>query len=199
MRKVFGTALVFAAVMAGVAVAADDAAAFVGVKGCGMCHKKPETGDQLGKWQASPHAGAFAALGKPEAKAVAAKLGIDDPQKSGKCLKCHSTAYNLTETLQVKPLEEGATAKIVPEDGVTCESCHGAGKGYKAITVMKDRTQAVAGCMVYPATQSCAKCHNEQSPVWKTDRYTTKDGKKVGFDAEQAAVKIAHPDPLVKK
>ena len=62
-----------------------------------MCHKKAETGDQFGIWSAGPHAKAFATLGTAEAKAAGAKVGVDDPQKSGKCLKCHSTAYNFTE------------------------------------------------------------------------------------------------------
>jgi hypothetical protein len=53
--------------------------------------------------------------------------------------------------------------------------------------------------MIYPATTSCTQCHNEQSPTWKADRYTTKDGKKVGFDVEQAAAKIAHPNPKAQK
>ncbi len=202
MQRMIRSTLIVSAVLAGlacsVAAAADDAALFVGVKSCAMCHKKADGGDQFGKWTASAHAGAYAALAKDDAKAAGAKLGIADPQKSGKCLKCHSTAYNFTEQLQVKPAEEGATAKIVVEDGVTCESCHGAGKNYKAKTVMLDHAAAVAAGMVYPATKNCEKCHNEQSPSWKADRYTTKDGKKVGFDVDQAVDKIKHPDPNVK-
>ena len=201
MRRIPGTAFVVSTAVAllccGTAVAGD-AAQFSGIKSCAMCHKKADSGDQYGKWQASPHAGAYAALAKDEAKAMGAKLGVAEPQKSGKCLKCHSTAYNLTEELQVKA-EEGTTAKVVPEDGVTCESCHGAGKAYKAKAVMMDHAQAVAAGMISPATKSCANCHNEQSPAWKADRYTTKDGKKVGFDVDQAFEKIKHPDPNVKK
>jgi len=167
-----------------------DAANYVGVKMCGMCHKKEEGGNQLGKWQASPHSKAFELLGTPEAKAAGAKVGVADPQKSGKCLKCHSTAYNWTETVQ--------TEKIAVEDGVVCESCHGPGKNYKSRSVMQDRQQAIAGGLVYPATKSCALCHNESNPTWKADRYTTKDGKKVGFDVEQAYEKIKHPLPAKK-
>ena len=203
MRMAIGSSLVLGSVLlaglaCGIAAAADDASLFVGTKSCAMCHKKPEGGDQFGKWSAGPHAGAYAMLAKDEAKAVATKLGIADPQKSGKCLKCHATAYNFTEELQVKAAE-GGTAKIVVEDGVTCESCHGAGKNYKSKTMMADRAQCVANGMVYPATKSCERCHNDQSPSWKPERYTTKDGKKVGFDAEQAYEKIKHPDPNVKR
>ncbi|TPW17149.1 MAG: cytochrome c-554 [bacterium] len=172
------------------AAAPRDAALYTGVKTCGMCHKKPESGNQLAIWTASPHAKAFEILATDAAKAVATKLGIEDAQKSGKCLQCHSTAYNFTEAV--------ATEKILPTDGVTCESCHGPGKGYMSKAVMIDRTKAIAAGMIYPSSESCTLCHNDKSPTWNAEKYTLKDGKKVGFDYEQAYEKIKHPDPLVK-
>src|SRR5690349_6142931 len=72
---------------------APDPANYVGIKTCGICHKKEDSGNQIGNWEKSPHARAFQTLGTPAAKEIATKAGIDDPQKSGKCLKCHSTAY----------------------------------------------------------------------------------------------------------
>jgi len=172
-------------------MAADrDPSLYIGVKVCAMCHKKEESGNQIAKWEAGPHAKAFEKLGSPEAKEVGKKLDVDDPQKSGKCLKCHSTAYNWTEQV--------ATDRIPPEQGVTCESCHGPGKNYMKQSVMEDRKQCIENGMIYPATKSCELCHNDQNPTWKADRYTTKDGKKVGFDAEQAYEKIKHPNPKVK-
>ena len=155
-----------------------DPANYLGPKMCGICHKKDETGNQFAKWQAGPHAKAFETLGTDKAKEVAKKLGIDDPQKSGKCLECHSTAYNFTES--------SVTEKIKPEDGVTCESCHGPGKKYMAKSVMEDRAKAIEGGLIYPATQSCTLCHNDKSPTWK------------GFDEKAMVEKIAHPDPKVK-
>ena len=155
-----------------------DAANYVGVKTCGICHKKDDVGNQVGAWEKSQHAKAFATLGTPEAKEIGKKAGIDDPQKSGKCLKCHSTAYNFTETV--------ATEKIKPEDGVTCESCHGPGKKYMAKATMEDRAKAVAAGLISPATESCKLCHNPESPNFK------------GFDEKPMVAKIAHPDPKVK-
>ena len=185
-----GLGLVIAGSMALGSVAADrDPSLYVGTKTCAMCHKKADTGDQFGKWQASSHSKAFELLGTPEAKAAGAKVGVAEPQKSGKCLKCHSTAYNFSEEVKT----DGA--KVLPEDGVSCESCHGGGKNYKGISVMKDQKASIAAGLVYPATTSCVLCHNEQSPTWKADKYTTKDGKKVGFDVEQAAEKIKHSNP----
>jgi hypothetical protein len=155
-----------------------DATSYVGIKTCGICHKKDDVGNQVGVWEKSPHAKAFATLGTAEAKEIGKKAGVDDPQKSGKCLKCHSTAYNFTETQ--------ATEKIKLEDGVVCESCHGPGKKYMAKTTMEDRAKAIAAGMVYPATESCKLCHNAESPTFK------------GFDEKASVAKIAHPDPKVK-
>lgn len=167
--------------VAGVSFAAPDPANYVGVKTCGMCHKKDESGNQLAKWQASPHAKAFETLGTDKAKELGKKAGVDNPQTSGKCLKCHSTAYNFTEAVVAAP------EKIKPEDGVTCESCHGPGKKYMSKATMEDVEKAVAGGLIHPATQQCKLCHNDQSPTFK------------GFDEKSYAEKIAHPDPKVKK
>ncbi len=172
----------------GARAAAPDPANYVGVKSCKMCHKKAEEGDQFNKWLESGHAKAFETLGTPESKEIASKLGIADPQKSGACLKCHSTAYNFSEELQV--------AEVPVDEGVSCESCHGAGKNYKKKEIMKVRDDAIAGGMIYPAKEkSCTVCHNDASPTWKADRYTTKDGQKVGFDADAAYEKIKHDKP----
>lgn len=166
-------------------------AEFVGVKSCKMCHKSEEKGNQFGKWSANVHAKAFESLASAESKAVAAKLGISDPQQSPKCLKCHTTTYNLTETVQ--------TDKVPVEEGVSCESCHGAGKAYKSKSVMEDRAACIAAGMIYPSKNRCIACHNEESPTWNPERYTTKDGKKVGFDVDQACEKTKHPNPAAGK
>ena len=166
-------------VLASVTLAADrDAANYVGIKTCGICHKKEESGNQFAKWQAGPHSKAFETLGTPAAKEAGKKLGVEDPQKSGKCLKCHSTAYNFTEAV--------TTEKIKPEDGVVCESCHGPGKKYMTKSTMEDKAKAVEAGLIAPATQSCPLCHNNQSPTFK------------GFDEKAMVEKIAHPDPKVK-
>jgi hypothetical protein len=186
MTRVVLVALTLAGVSIA-AVAADerDPANYVGTKSCKICHMKDATGNQFAKWKDSPHAKAFETLGTPEAKAVGAKLGVDNPQQSPKCLKCHSTAYSWTDAVK--------TDKIAVEEGVSCESCHGPGANYKAKAVMENRDQCIANGMVYPATKSCTLCHNDQNPTWKADRYTTKDGKPVGFDVDQAYEKIKHP------
>ena len=187
MKRTTLTILTIAALLT-VAEAAEerDASNYVGLKMCKMCHKKEATGNQFGKWEAGPHSKTIEVLGTDEAKAVGAKLGVDNPQESPKCLKCHSTAYHWTEEIQ--------TEKVKVEDGVVCESCHGPGKKYKSKSVMQDEKAAIAKGMIKPATKSCELCHNESSPTWKADRYTLADGSKAGFDVKQAYEKIKHPN-----
>lgn len=190
--KVGGACLVVLVLLVSVSIhyaAGRDASKYAGTKSCKMCHKKDEKGNQYGKWESAMHSKAYTNLASDESKAVAKKLGIADPQKSPKCLKCHATAYNNTESV--------ATDKVAVEEGVTCESCHGPGKDYKSKSTMQDQKKSIENGMIYPATKSCAMCHNDTSPTWKPDRYT-KDGKPVGFDADQGYEKIKHPNPAKK-
>lgn len=170
------------------AVRAEEKPKWLGVEGCAkMCHKSAAQGNQLGIWEKSEHAKAYKKLLSPEAKEVAKKLGIDAPEKSEKCLKCHASGYGVPAEM----LEEGFTI----EHGVQCETCHGPGEFYKKQTVMKDRKKAEALGLIIGDEKTCLQCHNDTSPTWRADRYTTKDGKKVGFDFEQMWPKIAHPKP----
>ena len=168
-----------------------DPANYIGVKGCKMCHSKDATGNQYAKWQSMMHSKAFELLGTEEAKAVAAKLGIEEPQASGKCLKCHSTAYYFTESLQ--------TEEVKPENGVSCQSCHGPGADYKKKSIMESLEESIANGMVYPAKEkSCTLCHNDTSPTWDPERYTLPNGEKTGFDVEQVYEKIKHERPAAE-
>ncbi|MEW6749612.1 MAG: cytochrome c family protein [Candidatus Latescibacterota bacterium] len=155
---------------------------YVGVEACGVCHKSERKGNQLGQWQASKHAQAYAVLATDAAKQAGAKLGVTNPQESDKCLRCHVTAAGLPATAVAapKPGKKG----LVKEDGVGCESCHGPGSDYMAATVMRTRETAVANGMVVPNEQTCTKCHNQESPTFK------------GFTYQEAFDKIKHPNPL---
>jgi cytochrome c553 len=181
------TSLAIAAAMAGALVlqtpaSAQDKPAYIGVEACGKCHKRETTGNQLGQWQQSKHAKAFATLGTPKAKELAAAKGIADPQKDGKCLKCHVTAYGVDAALIVvaaTPEEKG----FVAEEGVQCESCHGPGSLYKPRKIMKDKTAAVAAGLIVPDEKLCKTCHNPESPSYKE------------FNYAEAKKKIEHPNP----
>lgn len=160
----------------------------IGVAKCAkMCHKSPAKGKQLVIWQGTDHAKAYKTLLTEEAKAVAKKIGLaEPPHESLKCLSCHATAAQWPDL-------HAPSFKI--EDGVQCEACHGAGEKYKTMSVMKNPKKAAALGRVTGDETTCLRCHNDTSPTWKADRYTTKDGQKVGFDHEMMWAKIAHPIP----
>ncbi len=141
---------------------------FVGVKKCKTCHKK-KTGDQYAKWTKMKHSKAYQVLGTAAAKELGKKSGVTDPQNDKKCTKCHITGHNV----------EGAQygKKFAKEDGVGCESCHGAGENYAKAKVMSskkfkaDRVKSheanLAAGLKMPTEQTCKKCHNSESPSFK--------------------------------
>ncbi len=114
-------------------------------------------------------------LATPEALKIAKAKGIDDPQKSEKCAKCHTTAYGADAKL--------LTATFKGEDGVGCEACHGPGSNYKTLKIMKDRALAVQNGLIVPDEKTCVKCHNAESPTYKK------------FVFAEFYKKIAHPVP----
>lgn len=195
MRKKLFVALLVAPVVFMAAGASSDGSSVPGKNGhkfaghtkCKSCHKKEDIGAQYLAWEGSKHAKAFETLASDQAKEWAAEKGIADPQTDEKCVKCHVTAYGL-------PVEEQAKtfAKTV-NDGVQCESCHGAGYDYKKKKIMADHDTAVSKGLVEVDETLCRTCHNDESPAWDPARYTTQGGKAVGFDYEQAKKKIAHP------
>lgn len=168
-------------VMAGAAVAADHM--FVGSTKCATCHKTAAQGEQFTKWQAGPHAKAFATLASPEAKEIGKKLGIDDPQKSDTCLRCHVTAHGVAA--------DKLGEKYSAAEGVGCESCHGAGGDYiKKATmegVMNGTIDPATVGLVKPDEKLCVTCHSDKSPTFK------------GFDFAKYSEKIAHPMPAERK
>ena len=153
---------------------------FVGVKKCKMCHKKETVGAQFRIWEESGHSGAYATLATPEAVEYGKARGIENPQTAPECLKCHSTAHALSA-------EALAASKITLEEGVSCESCHGAGSLYYKKKTMQGVTDGAIDAttvgLITPNEAVCVGCHNEESPAFE------------GFDLETYLEKIAHPRP----
>jgi hypothetical protein len=115
----------------------------------------------------------------PHARAYAVLAGPQ--QNDPRCVQCH--------TLKT---EEGLT-------GVQCESCHGPGRHYQAEHVMRDPELARLLWLVDPTEQTCARCHNDNSPAmaeWRHDaaleaiRHWQGDGRAA---AEAAAKKKKGP------
>ena len=164
-----------------------DAKNLIPTKQCALCHKNANVGNQVAALEKGPHAKALETLKGEKAKEIGAKLGIADPSSSGKCLKCHSTAYGFTE-------EKVATVELAA--GVECQSCHGPGALYKGKDKhAKDPAKAVAEWgMIKPTKENtCVRCHNAENPTNNPEAYTLKDGTKTNFDFDQAYEKMKHP------
>jgi hypothetical protein len=156
--------------------------AFVGTDVCGACHKTEKQGNQLGIWKETMHSKAFETLKSDKANEIAKKQGFTTPAaETEACLKCHVSGYNAAADMK--------QAKFRMEDGVQCETCHGAGSEYKSLKVMKDRTQAIANGLVFHEKKEdyCVGCHNSQSPTFK------------GFEFAAMWEKIKHPVPAADK
>jgi hypothetical protein len=168
-------ALCFA--FASVASAADHQ--FIGATKCKMCHNTAAKGEIYTKWSATAHSKAFATLASEAAKKVATEKGIADPQKADACLKCHVTGYNAKAEMK--------GAKYSAEEGVTCESCHGAGGDYEKNATMKGLTDGTIKPetvgFVTPDEKTCVGCHNAESPTFK------------GFKFAEMWPKIEHKVP----
>lgn len=142
----------------------DDPAKIVGHEQCARCH-----GQEISQWQTTPHFKTFDTLHrKPEAKAIADRLGLNSVKRNDTCIKCHYTAVE-------------KRGRLRPVSGVSCEACHGAAKdwinihadyGGAGITKATEspehrqarRDQAIAAGMnnpsnVYLIARQCLECH----------------------------------------
>lgn len=160
---------------------------FIGAAKCKLCHSDAHTGDQFGKWKESKHSHAFERLAAPEALKVGKEKGVDEPQKSERCVKCHVTGYGL-------PPERFAKG-FPANDGVQCESCHGPGerhvkarmaaaaqapetpKGAVPVRVELPEGEVVSA----PPVTTCTTCHNADSPTFKPFCYKHRI-REVGHD-----------------
>jgi hypothetical protein len=156
---------------------AQEASAFtyIGVTACAKCHRTEKSGNQFAVWEQSKHAKAYELLTTAVADSIAQASGLTTKAaESETCLACHTTG--------------GPSSGVARSEGISCEACHNAGSGYKALSVMKDKAKAVeSGLRTFadPAAIEafCRTCHNEKSP-------TTKE-----FNFEERWAKIKHMRP----
>ncbi len=179
MKRYRGLAFIAAMMLLPVAAFGQSNFKYVGANSCKACHMLPKSGAAFKIWQESKHAKAFATLASPEAKAIAQKKGIADPQKDAACLKCHDTAAGVAAAQLAPTFKAG--------EGVGCESCHGPGSAYKSMQVMKDvdagKVKGETVGLMKGDEKLCLKCHNSESPTFK------------GFNFAEMSKKIAHPTP----
>jgi hypothetical protein len=92
---------------------AGDPAKVLGAESCIKCHK-----GEMEVWQKHPHNLTFEQLHrKPEAKAIADRMGEKSIKRSKLCVDCHYTLQG----------DDGQEKAI---SGVSCESCHGAAQDW---------------------------------------------------------------------
>lgn len=131
---------------------------------CAKCHAA-----ETEVWKATPHFRTFDTLHRtPQAKEIAAKMGISSIKRSELCASCH-----YTQQLQ--------DARLKTISGVSCESCHGSARdwfalhndyGGSGVTKAQEtaqhrdqrRQQSIAAGMRNPANlyliaSSCLACH----------------------------------------
>ena len=142
---------------------------YIGVEQCKNCHQAKESGNQYEVWTHEKHPRAWEELGSAKAKEYGKKRGIEDPQTSEKCLKCHVTAFN-------EPKEK-FKAGFDPKLGVQCETCHGPGEKHRKarMAAAAEEGDKKPGYTVIPdeeitkkpASKLCLGCHNDESPGYK--------------------------------
>ncbi|MEP0821519.1 MAG: cytochrome C554 [Ignavibacterium sp.] len=152
---------------------------FIGTKMCAPCHRTEKQGKQMEIWQKSAHASAYKTLTTAKANDLAKQKGFTTPAaETADCLSCHVPQHD------AKNVEKSFNA----QEGVQCETCHGAGSAYKNMSIMKDRAKSIAAGMTEykdaaAIEAKCRTCHNEKSPTFK------------GFNFEEYWNKIKHPVP----
>ena len=144
-----------------------DPAKVLTVEACVKCHPS-----EVSVWKATPHSQTFEQLHRlPEAKKIAANMGIRSIKYDNRCVACHYT----------QQMEQGSPVAV---SGISCESCHGAARdwvdihhNYGGEGVTREAESAAHKAMrvsnsieagmknpnnVFLVAQSCYRCHTVQ-------------------------------------
>lgn len=173
------------------AVEAIDAHKHMGVATCSnsVCHGASQPfrdsdilQNEFALWQEfDPHSKTYQSLSKPEAKAIAAKLGLGDPAQAKICLDCHNDNQpeaNRGERFQVS-------------DGVGCEACHGGAEQW--LNSHADRKVAHADNVakgMYPTNdpikraELCLSCHMGEKERMITHRIMGAGHPRLSFELD---------------
>ncbi|MEY2518542.1 MAG: hypothetical protein QOF24_301 [Verrucomicrobiota bacterium] len=141
--------------------------AFVGSIGCksSSCHggAGPKRSQYITWSRQDFHTKAYAVLLNSRSERIAEGLGISAAPTSARCTVCHSPLQS------VAPSRLTATAH--PDEGVSCETCHGAAGGWLRGHTRTDwtyNTRVAAGMRdlrsLYVRAAACVACHQNLAP-----------------------------------
>jgi hypothetical protein len=158
----FALAVALSSPAAEVDVAPIKGGQFVGAAGCksSSCHGGAgEKHNQYLAWlQKDFHTRSYAILTDARSARIADTLAISAAQESNRCAVCHSPFQSVT------PARLTPTAH--PDEGVSCESCHGAAESWLRGHTRKDwnyATRVTAGMRdlrsFYVRANTCVACH----------------------------------------
>ena len=140
---------------------------FVGSVGCksSSCHggAGPKRSQYITWSLKDYHTKAYAVLLNSRSERMAESLGIAPAQSSARCTSCHSPMQS------VAPSRLTRTAP--PDEGVSCETCHGAAGGWLRGHTRTDwtyNTRVAAGMRdlknLYVRANTCVACHQNLAP-----------------------------------
>ncbi len=157
-----------------VSLASPDPHKVVGPEQCAECHDV-----ETGIWEETHHSITYESMPDSDDGAdIADKLGIDDVVEAELCQSCHLT-------LQA----DGSSPEVIA--GVSCESCHGAGRDWVDVHSEEDKTEEqqvtlwaeaeAAGMIrpgnVYAFARNCFGCH-----IVAQEELVNTGGHKAGSD-----------------
>ena len=164
----------------------ESAGTFVGAQGCksSSCHggAGPKRSQFITWSRYDFHTKAYPVLITARSARIAEGLGITQAQTSASCTVCHS------------PLQSVAPSRIArtvhPDEGVSCESCHGAAGSWLRGHTRPDWTYAMrvgAGLRdlksLYVRANTCVACHQNLAPellkAGHPDLFFEMDGQSV--------------------
>lgn len=154
---------------------------------CGECHQLQNIGNQYDVWRLSKHAGAYKTLLSDKSIEFASKNNLVKPSENPECLKCHTTGHSLAFLGKIdKP------GSII-EEGVGCESCHGAGSQYSPAEIMKDEKLFISSGGIKGDETTCRNCHSPKGNKEHKLSGSICPFQENDFDYRQALEKIKHP------
>jgi hypothetical protein len=161
---------------------ATDTAKIVGPNACAECHK-----EEVEAWKGTHHFKTFREMPRnTEADEIAKRMGVKRVKSESLCLNCHFTVQQKNN-------------KDEPVAGISCESCHGAGKDWikvhSGFSGKKENTETKAeevarwklsdskGMIrpraIYQLAKNCYGCH-----VVPQEDLVNKGGHQAGSDFE---------------